>query len=124
MKKSTQVNRNQLKKIWNNKTTDVPVDNVERKVHIFNNITYQTKGKIIIDKNTWVDYDYSKEKPTELQFNNIVDKETFKLPKYPTLRGIRQDLPETTTLKDMDFYIIRDINEAILLKNNEFHFIC
>lgn len=120
LKKTTPLSDSQLKSLWttNNKNPQ-PV----KKLRTFNHSNNNTHGKIIIDKHTYVEYDYSKDLPVTLIKKNEhthAKKDIFTLSKYPILKSIQTDIPhKTDTLKDMDLFLIKDINQAVLWKNNE-----
>ena len=109
------LDQKQMKDLWNSD---------HNKVRVFKGSSNQ--GKIMIDQNTWVEYDYSKDVATKVKTRNEskIQKDVFILPKYPILRTIRSELPDNTTesLKDMDLFIIKDIRECVLWNNNEFEF--
>lgn len=111
------LNSSQLNSVWNK-------DN-GKNLRIFNQNNYQQKGKIVLDKHTWVSFDYTRDQPvTKLHKINQQDlhpKDTFDLPKYPCLKSITDEIPkDSATPKQMDLFLVRDLNQAFLWRNDQF----
>lgn len=89
----------------------------EKKVRMFNRATH-AKGKIKLDDETWVDYDYSREYPVVKlnQEKRKINHKEFIMDKFPKFRFVSdRDL----TLNHMDFYIIPDSDHAYLTKDKQ-----
>jgi hypothetical protein len=131
-KKPHPVDQKNLTNLWNANSSEYGNDQTtkSKKVRIFNKQT-TSNGRIVLDENTWIDFDYANEAPTKVHHKNEsnIPKDTFILPKYPTLRGIISSLPDTESkyvkeeLNDMDFFIVKGINEAVIWKNKNFEFL-
>jgi len=120
------LNQKQMKNLWKTNVADYTSDAPVKKMRIFNKPNYSTKGRIVVDSGTWIEYDYSKDVGTKVHHKNEtnIPRDVFHLPKYPVLRAIRSELPDSNDedLKDMDLFLIKDIKEGVLWKNNEFEF--
>ncbi len=111
-----------LKSIWKPPSTHSQQPEQSKKLRIFNQNNHLAKGKIIIDHETFVEYDYTQGHHTKLHKKNINDKpvDKFTLPNYPTLKYITSDIPsDPQNLSDNDFIIVKDIDEILLWNNNE-----
>lgn len=99
-----------------------------KKIRHFNQQTNSMQGKISLNHETWVEYDYGVHPPNlTLKTKNQKDKnqESSKLflGKYPTLRKIVTEIPKHEThAREMDLYIIWDMEETLLWKNGSFEF--
>jgi len=102
----------------------------EKKVRTFNHYSHSNKGRIRLDPDTWINYDYGREYPViklhkKGKGEEEKKKDEFTLGKYPTLHSI---IEETTPkvdqdqLREMDLFIIRDLNQGLLWKNKNFEF--
>ena len=121
--KSQALNDMQLKAAWMNKPMNKPV----KKLRTFNQTSNSMHGKIVIDKNTVIEYDYTKETPVTniKKLDKTKDqRETFIIPKYPILKSIVNEIPNGTNdnTKEMELYLVRDLNQAVIWKNNEFEY--
>lgn len=119
MRRNRSYHNQQLKDVWNQRS--------EKKLRVFNQQSNNIKGKIKIDGCTFVEYDYSGDQSKTVlrkkdQFNHI-DKDKFELPKYPVLRKIVTEIPKNTDyLHEMDLFLMKDLDEALLWKNQRFEF--
>lgn len=120
------LNQKQIKNLWKTNITDYTDENPTKKRHIFNKPLSSTKGKIVIDESTWIDFDFSKDVATKVHHKNEsnIPKDIFQLSKYPTLRAIKSEMPDQNdeNLKDMDLFLIKDIKEGVLWRNSCFEF--
>lgn len=125
------VTTSQLKRVWTGAAGTAGAgtsDKQEKKVKIFNQHATSLKGKIKLDSDTYIEYDYSMEYPiTKLHKKSNEDtvaKDTFELPRYPTLKEIVSEIPKNNdeALKEMDLFLMRDMNEALLWRSKEFEF--
>jgi len=112
----------QLKQMWRK---DDPKPKAERVKRTFNNQSFNPKGKIMIDKNTWIDYNYQGDYPvhriSKADPNDHISKDNFELPKYPTLKSIVSKIPkDENKLKKMDLFIIRDVYDSLIWNGEEF----
>jgi len=112
------LNDTQIKALWANK----PV----KKLRTFNHSNNNMHGKIVIDKHTVVEYDYSKDNPVTniKKLNSTTDqsKNSFVIPKYPILKAIVEEIPKNNDNKEMELYLVKDMNQAVIWKNNEFEY--
>lgn len=112
----------QLKSMWNQQ-----MERPKPKVRVFNQYVSNMKGKIKIDNNTYINYDYSGDYPkTSVQVkdqNNHIDRDKFEMPCYPKLKNVITEIPKNTkNLKEMDLFLMKDLDEALLWKGKEFEF--
>lgn len=124
-KRQSGLNTDKLKGMWDkSKPRGAEGDDKEKKIRVFNQHSYNQKGKIKLDNETVVTYDYSKEEPiTKVERGSIIDekRKEFCLPKYPVLRGIMETAPvETDKNVEMDLFIIKSTNSALLWKDSEY----
>jgi len=110
----------------------------ERVVRRFNQSGQSAKGKIKMDKDTYVVYDYSKEYPiTKLEHvsknktpeNGITDKkpehqqDEMKMSKFPVLTKIINGVPSADQKGgEMELILNRATNNAFLWKDNDFQY--
>lgn len=123
--KKQPLNETQIKAVWNgNKRGGQEQTQPVRKLRTFNHSNSGMQGKIVIDKHTIVEYDYSKEMPVTniKKMDQPSQKDTFIIPKYPVLKGIVNDIPKKMEGKEMEMYIVKDMNQVVLWKNNEFQY--
>lgn len=116
---------------WKNKISkNGSTDNKEKKVRIFNQYSSSSKGRIRLDAETWINYDYGRDYPViKLHKKGGGEekqkKEEFSLPKYPTLHSIIEEtVPkvEEDQLREMDLFLIKDLNQGLVWKNHNFEF--
>lgn len=115
-------NNRQLKSVWNQQNPKP-----ERQLRVFNRSGGNLKGKIKLDDRTFINYDYSSEtQKTKLRkkdSDDHIDRDIFKLSKFPTLQKIISEIPATSNqLNQMDLFLMKDLGEALLWKNKEFEF--
>lgn len=123
----------QMKKNW---VQNGPVKSEEERiVRRFNQSGQSSKGRIKMDKDTYVIYDYGKEHPITRLENKLTAKNMvaatdqtpanpdFKVSKFPVLSMITNG-PPSSDLKsnDMDLIINRSMNNAFLCKNGDFQY--
>ena len=115
------VTSKQLVEVWNQERVKP-----DKKVRVFNQHSNSLKGKIKISNNVHINYDYSGEYPRTVIHKkdklNHIDKDKFELTSYPKLKTIITEIPKSKNQSDMDLFLMRDIDEALLWKNNEFEF--
>ena len=125
-------NLDQMKKNW---VQNGPArTEEERIVRRFNQVGQSAKGRIKMDKDTYVIYDYSKEFPvSRLETNNKHEKipnqhgvvgelNDFKMPKFPVLTLISNGPPDVSagSADEMDLVLNKSMNNAFLWKNGDF----
>jgi hypothetical protein len=108
----------------------------ERVVRRFNQSGQSAKGKIRMDRDTYVVYDYSKEFPVT-KLEHVSDKgapeegmgatksvtSDFKMPKFPVLTMIINGPPSVDQKSnDMDLILNRSMNNAFLWKDGDFQY--
>lgn len=122
----------QMKKNW---VQNGPVKSEEERiVRRFNQSGQSSKGRIKMDKDTYVVYDYGKEHPItrlETPKDKLADKNDpavasnpdFKVSKFPILSMITNG-PPPSDLKstEMDLILNRSMNNAFLCKNGDFQY--
>jgi len=137
------INKKAPSHIWSQTTPD-------KQIRHFNQSSSQGRGKIVINPETWVEYDYNvhppnmvlKNKASQTDSNQQPEppKETFTIGKYPILRKIVDQMPKESTHKesthkesthkesthkesthkDMDLYLVRNMEATFLWKNGGF----
>ena len=122
-KRQSGLNTDKLKGMWD-KSKPKGTEGDEKKIRVFNQHSYNQKGRIKLDNETVVTYDYSKEEPvTKVERGSTIQekRKEFTLPKYPVLRGIMETAPiETDKHAEMDLFIVKSTNSALLWKDNEY----
>jgi hypothetical protein len=133
IKKRNTNNLDQMKKSW---VQNGPVrSEEERVVRRFNQASQSTKGRIKMDKDTYVIYDYSTEFPVvRLETPNSsvksVNKNVFAgeqvvISKFPVLSMISNGLSEDQTEnkgEEMDLILNKSMGNAFLWKNGDFQY--
>lgn len=96
----------------------------EKKVKTFNQFSFSPKGRIKLDKHTYVEYDYSGEQAKRklVSKNNpnlcsSTNRENFKLPPFPIFKGFTSQLANPN--EPMSLYLLDDLSQAILSRNPE-----
>jgi hypothetical protein len=122
-------NQNKLKSMWKAQKSEYIQSTPTKTYRKFNQTTASAKNKIILNRDTWIERDYNPKgnsdthrlvKKDEKEFT----KDTFKLPTYPILRLITNEMPDNDeNLKDMDTYLIKSIHEIGIWNNQQFEFL-
>lgn len=100
----------------------------EKKVRHFNQSSDALQGKIILNHETWVEYNYEVQPPNlNLKTSKTDEKSNNQstqlfLGKYPILRKIVNQIPKEESSREMDLYVIRDLPETVLWRNGNFEF--
>lgn len=121
----TAVSKQKLKSTWK-KEMEKKQEPVNRVLRTYNKFASHTpKGRIMIDKNTWIDYNYQGDFPVHKvsKTDKHISRDNFDLPKYPVLKSIVRKVPQSTeNLKEMDLFLIEDTMDAIIWNGEEFEY--